>query len=122
MSSITAHTPLQPVIKVQGRAVVHLRHRGPAFCGGGTCNYTCPHCGKVLAESVAESSIFDLVVQCGDCDKLSEFDRLPPGAKAAGYVFMPARQYRFSDTVNLAKATFIVGEGSITGGGTPQWN
>ena len=122
MNSFQAHTPLQPATQIQGRAVVHPKYDGPIFRGGGDCSYTCPHCGHVLAESVARMSIFDLVVECGACHKLSEFDRLPQGAMAAGYVFLPARQYHFSQAVELRVATFIIGEGTVTGGGTPLWN
>ncbi len=122
MNKSQPHTPLQPATSNQGRAVIHPKYEGPIFRGGGDCNYTCPHCGHVLAESVAETSIFDLIVECGACHKLSEFDRLPQGAMAAGAVFMPARQYHFSEPVELRVATFIIGEGAITGGGTPLWN
>jgi hypothetical protein len=122
MSRFKAHTPLEPVFSTGGRALLHPQHDGPVFRGGGDSNYVCPHCGHVLAESVMDSHIFDIVIQCNACDGLAEFERLPPGAVASGYVFVPARPYKLGDTIELKAKSLIIGEGAITGGGSPLWN
>jgi hypothetical protein len=123
MNRFTAHIALEPVFSAQGRSFFRPSHEGPIFRGGGESNYTCPHCGHVLAELVPESQIFDLVLECGICRELCEFARLPPGAKAAGgYVFVPARPYQLGQTIELAPHVLMIGEGAITGGGSPFWN
>jgi hypothetical protein len=123
MNRFKAHTPLEPVFSAQGRSCLRPSHDGPVFRGGGDSNYICPHCGHVLAELVPESQIFDLVVECGICHELSEFARLPQGAQAAGsYLFVAATPYGLGQTIELAPHVLIIGDGAITGGGSPFWN
>lgn len=100
------------------RASIFVDHAGPAFFGGGDTTYTCGHCGKPVASLVASDRIWDLVVECGHCPRASEFPRLPPGATVSGYVFFPKGCYRITAALDTSAGVLMIGEGTVTGGGT----
>jgi DNA-directed RNA polymerase subunit RPC12/RpoP len=100
------------------RSRIFVDHAGPAFFGGGDTTYTCGHCGKPVASLVAADRIWDLVVECGHCQRASEFPRLPPGATATGYVFFPKGRYRITAAIDTSTGALMIGEGAVTGGGT----
>jgi len=99
------------------RAVIFTDHSGPTFFGGGDTTFVCPHCGGTIANLVAADQIWDLVVECGKCRGACEFPRLPEGAKATGYVYVPPGRYRITASLDMSKGALMIGHGAVTGGG-----
>jgi hypothetical protein len=90
-------------------------HEGVGLRGTGQIDFMCPHCGRLLAESMEDRSIFDLVIECYKCKLASEFPRLPQGAAASGYVFYPEGVYHVTETISLPRGVIMIGVGAITG-------
>jgi hypothetical protein len=113
MSGVT--TLLQGVPSPEGRAVIALHGVLPIMRNEGTTTYACPKCRTALAENLHPNRIWDIVLECPSCQSLSEFPRLPPGASASGFLFIPAGRYVLETTLIL-RAQLIIGEGVISGG------
>ena len=107
--------PLTKVTTGEGRAVLVPHHNGPTLQGTGKLDYTCPQCSQVLAASLEPDQVFDIVIECWPCKTLSEFPRLPIGAKASGYAYFPAGHYRLDSTVTMPKGALSIGIGAIQG-------
>lgn len=65
---------LTPVVAdPKTHAIMKPTFRGPVFRGQENWDFTCPHCGDVLAESVGERQFRSVVIECGNCHKQSAF-------------------------------------------------
>lgn len=95
------------------QAVIRTDHDGITFRGEGDIDYTCPHCGRLLAEKMENGKVWDLVIECFGCKKASEFPRLPVGAQAVGYVYYPEGVYRLTETIPVKRGVLMIGIGAI---------
>lgn len=100
-------TTLSAVENGKNRSVIRQGFDGPVFRGAKGDAYTCPHCGNLLATGVPSGAIFDIVIQCGKCDKHSSFPPLPRDVSVTGWGFMPIGTYLITATIDIASARFF---------------
>jgi phage FluMu protein Com len=97
--------PLKAVATLKNRSAIRQDFDGPVFFGKRGLDYTCPHCGNLLAKSLPAGVVYDIVIECGQCKKLSEFPTRPPNAAVgAGWVFFPVGIYRITSSLNPSTA------------------
>lgn len=108
--------PLHEITRKRAGAVL-CPDKGPALSGDGTVSFTCPGCGAVLAESIRENQVFDVAIECYACRRVSEFPRLPAGAKILGAVVtFPDGNYRLSKAVTVHPTSLLVGASALPPG------